>query len=202
MSFALKLIMARGLSAITTWNPSDKSADIALSDANRTAERTAATLGAYVNARGTRSRSTGKFYFEATQIGDGQIAIGLANASLTLNGTVLGVSNSIAYWAHDGDLRIGGVEVYYAQIMASGDTSRIAVDFVNKRVWVSKVGGDWNGDSGANPSTNTGGGDFSAGMTGAAFPACCFNSTAQGQTLNTGQLPFVGAVPSGFRPWG
>jgi hypothetical protein len=201
MSMVLK-VLAAGLSAVTTWNPSDKSGDINLTNGDLTATRAVATLGAYVSARGTRSRSAGKFYFESTQEGDGQVAIGLANSSFSINGAVLGTSNSIAYWGHSGDLRISNTEVLYAQILTDGDTARVAVDFTNHRIWVSKVGDDWNGSPTANPSTNTGGADFTTGMTGAALNACCFNVPGQGHTINTGRAPFLGAVPTGFRPWG
>src|SRR5262245_9189902 len=47
--------------AVTTWNPSDKTANITLSNGNLTAQNTDGTNSA---ARGTTSKSSGKHYFE------------------------------------------------------------------------------------------------------------------------------------------
>jgi hypothetical protein len=52
-------------STATTWNPSDKSADITLSNSNLTASQST-TTGSWRSVRSTSSKSTGKLYFEIT----------------------------------------------------------------------------------------------------------------------------------------
>src|SRR5262245_47172505 len=73
-----------------TWNPSDKSANVALSNGNLTAQGTTTADG---GVRSTTSRSSGKYYFEivwSSNAGGGDTGCGIATSGANLGS--IGVS--------------------------------------------------------------------------------------------------------------
>jgi len=185
----------------TTWNATDKSANITLAGGNLSASCTNTSDG---GVRSTLSKTGKKVYFESawgtSSGGDNGhgIATGAASfASLAPNGT----GGVIAF--------IGSGNIYYNGSLAgislgslASVTTCFAVDLINKRFWARKAGGPWNNNAGFDPATNTGGIDISTLFASApAFAAATFNSTTGTATINYGATAFTQAIPAGFTAW-
>lgn len=176
----------------TTWNAADKHAGISLSAGGLRFD--AANTAGYKNVRGTTSRSTGKWYFEATKDGT-SCGIGIASAGASLANFIGGAdSGSIGYYDTGYVGRNGGQAATYAPY-ASGDVVMIAVDLDARDVWFGK-NGVWNG----NPMAGTGGLEMSGAPgidTEAIFPiGGSDTATAGAMTANFGATP-----PTGFTAW-
>src|SRR6266478_3659867 len=115
-----------------TWNPTDKSTSLDLSNGNLT--WSVNTSGErYV--RSTASRSSGKIYWEIHIDADSGFAqgSGIANASFPLDGTFIGGGNSVGVYS-DGE--IFGVSGGNVGAYASGDTLCFAIDIIANLFWV------------------------------------------------------------------
>ncbi len=101
--------IARGGSRFspTTWNPSDKSALIALSGGNLVATNT--HKGATALVRSVASKATGKFYIEFVSTSDGAHTLGIANSTQSLSTDV----------GHDGNNSVG-YEMSTGKVFQSG----------------------------------------------------------------------------------
>jgi hypothetical protein len=183
--------------AVTTFNPSDKSNNIALSNSNLTA--TASSVGGGV--RGTTARRSGKYYLEYTATTAGSnFGVGLytptANLAggVTATGALLYVPGGIV-WMN------GGNRATYATYSA-GAIIGLAVDLNNNAVWYRVNGGNWNNNVANNPATNTGGLALIPTLLGASlYPG--FDTTSAGDvcTINAGGAAFANPAPSGFLSW-
>ena len=191
----------------TTWNPSDKSSGITLSNANLTATDTVTANSNSV--RTTTSASGGKLYFEITATtSSNDWAVGMTNGtfSLTLSEGLGGDANGIGFYNvsptqaiyyNATELSIGSTAG------ATGDVIYGAVDLTNQLLWISSpvmraASFPWNNSNTANPATGVGGVSF-AGIGCPCF--ITFNSEeASAATLNAGG-PFAGTVPTGFAAW-
>ena len=197
---AIALLCGEAL-AQSTWNPSDKTSNVTLSNGNLTA--TSVVVSAQQAVRGTLSNSSGKYYFEVTDTTDtvsySFIGVANSNSSLSLDTAGVSDSNGAGYWAHDGTLyadtnstRISG------STYATGDVISIAVDVTNHLIYWAK-NGTW--QNSANPGLGTGGADYITTLP--VFPYYMLfvpNSTVV--TLNTGATAFAYSIPSGFSAWG
>jgi hypothetical protein len=188
--------------SLGTWNPSDKSSNITLTNGNLTAAASTTTSSA---VRCTTSATTGKYYFEVTAAGTiAASGVGIATAAANLgtihsnpllcafvniaNGTVFMNSTSSVGSAWGGSL-------------AAGDIACVAVDLVNQRIWFRKNGGNWNNNVANDPAANVGGFTISAVFgSAAAFPVVTFANTTLNQTAKLGGA-FTFSVPSGFGHW-
>lgn len=188
----------------TTWNPSDKSSGMALSNGNLTATDTVTKNSDSV--RSTSSQSTGKQYFEITATTSStDWAAGIANSSflLTASGGLGSEGNGIGFY------NVSPTQaIYYnaaalslgASAGATGDVVYFAVDLDAHLFWVSSpvmraASAPWNNSNTANPATGTGGLSFT-GLTCPCF--IIFNDEQPGAaTINAGG-PFIGTVPTGF----
>jgi hypothetical protein len=187
--------------AIVTWNPSDKSANMVLSNGNLSAT---SAIANYVGARGTNGLTSGKAYFETTWTGSGFTGfsgIGLATAAAAVGGGVS--AGGVVAADITGNIWTNGASgVGPIAGLASGDRICVAVDFGNHNIWFRTNGGNWNGSGTANPSTNTGGLSISGQIGGAAaFPYIASGNTVTTGTANFGATAFAQAVPSGFSSW-
>lgn len=183
--------------AFSAWNPREAGGGFSFSDSNRTwANATANRL-----VRGSRSRVSGKYYFEITVGGvSGAQFNGVATASATL-GAYLGADaygwglSTTGYVFHGGTYNVadgGATFITYT----TGDVISVAVDLTAHRIWFAK-NGVWIGD----PVAATGGSTLSAGTffpASSTFNAC---SPACGGGLNVGNAAFAHAIPSGFAAW-
>lgn len=135
----------------TTWNPSDKNADITLTNGNLTAQNTGVTSNALVRA--TSYQSAGKYYFEIviTNLSTGSPSpyAGLADATASLS-QALG-QNAGSYAA-----RMGTTGTYHnatyssgyfgGTFLTNGDVLGVAVDFTAGAIWMSRNGA-WGGSA-------------------------------------------------------
>ena len=179
-----------------TWNPSDKSASVVLSNGDLWAYASAANQG----VRG-KVPAASKFYFEVTNSGGffGTTGVSTATANLTtLASNGIGgaaVTNNGAVWINNttSPANIGTI--------ANGDVICVAVDLVNQRIWFRKNGGIWNNSASADPATNTGGFSISVLFASAsAYPLAAFSiaGVSKNQVANFGASAFAQSMPSGF----
>lgn len=178
----------------TTWNPSDKGANVTLSGGNLTASfgSTSPEL-----VRSVLSLGSGKYYWETILGRSGgtfaDVDMGLANstASLIFSSGGFGASG-------DGHVYIATVDrgLFTSGSLVNGDRVCHAYDATAKLYWARKgTTGDWNGSPSNNPATGVGGYDGSP-VTGTLLLA------ADGDTDGTLSVTLVsssaGTVPSGF----
>lgn len=188
----------------TTWNPSDKTANLNLTNGNLTA-----TGGNTSNAgaRGTTGKSSGKWMLQFTNVVMGQLdsldyvgigtladTLALANGSqdqviLCANGSDFSGTGSAATSFND----------FSASWSATSATVDLCVDLTAQLYWFRVNGGNWSGTSvpatNNNPATGVGGHTINA--TGTKYPYVRLTGTAATATLN----PTPASVPAGFSPW-
>lgn len=183
-----------------TWNPSDKNADISLSNGNLTA--TAGVVSGERGIRAVTSASSGKKYWEitpVTYIGFSTVGVGNASASLS---TFLGTSTHALSFLPDGQVFYNNAAVTTIQSYTQGDVVCIALDLDNDKIWFRTNGGNWNNAviGSQNPATNTGGIDVS-GVAGAVFAMVHFQPNSDVFTANFGATAFAQTAPAGFSNW-
>ncbi len=189
-----------GGGAVTTFNPLDKDANMTLSNGNLTATNNGSGNS---NVRGTTSKTTGKWYFEFSNIANinsGNYAcLGFATPSLVLNSANF---TGTAGVANNGNLPPSGATNLGSA--PNGHNIGCCIDIPNALAWFRYDGGLWNNSGTANPATGIGGCNI-AGSAGAGtwFPmAGLAAGAAETVTINCGQLAFAYAPPSGFTKWG
>lgn len=168
----------------TTWNPSDKGANVTLSGSNLVA-----SFGVdYQGVRSVVSKTGGKFYIELTKVSNSSDpSVGVANSTANLNARL----NTQA-----------GLAVVNAVGIGTSAIAGLAVDITNKRIWYNPAGAGWRDFAGtaADPTVSSSGTDFSA-LGGTIFIACGggnFSSSADIWQANFGATAFTYTVPVGF----
>lgn len=205
-----------------TWDPSNCSTKITLTNGNLTA--TANASQAANLCRATVSQSSGKYYMEITmgsQATSGNDGIGLCKSTTNILSTT-------AYLGHDGNPStsmgtyggtgsINGSFGNWSVVapMAATNILGIAIDFTNKKAWWWRQSNNtWNGDvlANQNPSLNVGGLDLGTahplngfGSGTAFFPALDLETSGDSLTANFGASAYSIAsgpgVPTGFLNW-
>ena len=176
------------------WSAADKSSNITLSNADKTAALSTSLNGA---VRSTRAVSGGKFYGELL-VGDmsGGPPHGIKLNSLP----VIGVSGDVIYVNNTGSLFVAGTNV--GSITAPPLTGHViswAWDDVAKLVWARYDSDAW-GPSG-DPSTGTGGASTSALAAGDYSLWFGGNQNVNSCTIRTEKAEFTKPTPSGFLSW-
>lgn len=191
--------------ANTTWNPSDKVANISLTGSNLIATTTSTAQG---GLRAVDSLSAGKCYWEVTLgvVATGSSGLGLSKAGISLTARFY-VNNAsgvgLAGVSTARVLVVDGVNVgpSLTGTWTAGVVVCTAVDLTSQLLWMRLgAAGLWNGVAGNNPATGVGGVSI-AGFGGgtAVFPHGFMLGVSGSQyTANFGDSAFVGAVPSGF----
>lgn len=194
----------------TTWNPSDKTATITLSNGNLTAQCNAAT--AEPQARSVAVRTNGQVYLEFTvtaraNAAGTDYAIGLASVAEHALTSYLGQDvKSVGFYPQGSTSKIytGATPTNFTTFpFAVGDVGALAIDFTGK-LWAKNVtqASGWNNDILANQNPATGTGGYSWTPSGAPFAICCNLEVLNDQiTINTGGTNFVGTPPSGYVSW-
>jgi len=187
------------------WSLTDKSPFVTISGTGSLIS--AAFNGTLATAvRGVTPRNTDKRYFEVKSVG----AITVTTASAIGITTGAADLDAIA----DTGLLTAGINVRNGNIFfngtttiatfgtrADGDVFRFAVDFTNKRLWITYNNNNWNNSGSADPATNVGGIDISSVFgTAAAYPVAMFETLAVSQVI-TVDPAFAFAVPAGFVGW-
>lgn len=191
------------------WNPSDKGADIVLSNSDKTA---ADPDGTFQSVRSVTSHSSGKYYAEVAVAGTTQpfSGIGLSNSSFSVSGFVGTDTNSVSYLPTQGAIfgsqgamyENSTPAAYGAGTTAASYVLGIAVDLDNDLFYVS-IDGTWQ-DS-ADPAAGTGGYNYS--VTGALFVTAAPEGAGVTpndftNTLRTATADFSYTPPTGFSAWG
>lgn len=182
------------------WNPSDKGANVVLSNSNLDANGN----GTLATARATSSKSAGKWVVEhlivSTSLTTPDYGLGFANAAASLT-TYLGNSaEGCMYWMQSTGTFVNGFTTasapspaYFGTIVA-GDRFMLAIDLDAGKIWVGKNGtyaNSGNPATGANPWIT-----FTPGKT--LFPAVSVGlNNCVGRFVTT---PFY-TLPSGFSAW-
>ena len=187
--------------ANTTWNLSDKSANVTLSGGNLTATQAS---GSTCGVRAAHQQSAGKYYWECTCTTFGGIGgdVGFATLSASFSTTLAGVTAPVPSVAVAKTGPIWSNAVNSGSTLGTinnGNVVCVAVDLSGQRIWFRLgAAGNWNGSGTANPATGTGGVAITLGNGVAAYPQINFNAVNDTFTANFGDAAFTGSVPSGF----
>lgn len=177
-----------------TWNPSDKHADITLSNGDRTA--THAGFEENISVRCNISAAGGKWYWEITMGGapaKANARLGVGTASAPLDAYLGSTAEGYCYYANNGKKVHDGSDAAYGDTYNTGDIIGIALDLDSGKLWFSK-NGVWQ-DSG-NPAAGTG--EAFSGLSGTFFAMYCDYWTDEACTANFGAAAFTYDVPIGF----
>ena len=168
-----------------TWNPSDKSSNINLSNGNLTATGAA---GSFSNARGTRAVSSGLFYFEmviGTISNVNQLGIGNGSASLS---TYIGNDVNGWGWNTNGNFFHNGSYASYSSL-ASSDVAQFALDMVNGNLRIGKNNA-WQNSN--NP--------VATGISGSIYPMLAIQTIGDTMTARFDPKSWSYAPPAGYFP--
>jgi hypothetical protein len=185
--------------ANTTWNPSDKTANITLTGSNLIATSTSVSRGI---VRAADCQVAGKFYFEYTcnVIAGANTSLGIATSLMTSAGALSDL-NACQINKTSGQVWANGVNAFtFGTSLANGNVVCIALDCTARLIWF-RIGaaGNWNNNATYNPATGVGGvAIFNFGAALQAFPFAGLQATSDQITANFGDTAFVGAVPSGY----
>ena len=185
------------------WNAGDKSANITLSNS----DKTATTVSGAVGVRSTTTHlneTAGKYYAEFSLengIPGGIVAVGINNLTSAVN-TITGAS---CYLRTDsGNIYANNViitDITTGYSIVNGDVACIAWDSGAERIWFRINGTDWNGNPAEDPATNTGG--INCSFAAAVGHALWFATTSGARvvTIRTEAAEFSYTGPSGFTSW-
>lgn len=180
-----------------TWNPSDKSSNVTLSNGNLDAQRSSGT--GFQGVRANVGHSSGLRYFELLTVtaSAAQVVSGIGNASMTITGQATGNTASgaglrrtnklVTTWTHADTTLPGGTD-------ANNDLWMFAVNLNNGKLWCG-VNGVWTtGDPAADTTP------WVTGITGTVYPATSLNSNTPLVRL----IPDAASMtykPTGFSAW-
>src|SRR5674476_176250 len=143
----------------TTWNPSDKTG-IDLSGGDLIASGHSFSFNGMRSTNPKSLTETGKFYFEIacnSAFSDARSIIGFATESAALGSYAPG-NNYLATYNKDGtNMDVAGFDlISTTQGAWNGKTVGVAIDFGNKKWWITLDGTTWNACGTANPATGVG----------------------------------------------
>lgn len=176
-----------------TWNPSDKSAAISLSNGNLTAT---ATNTSWKSVRATDFKDEGKLYWEVTINQSGspsyhQVGIGTSNVSVD---SYVGVHAQGFSFDGNGYKWNNNSSTYVGPTFTTNDIISVAVDLDGNKFWVA-VNGVWVGSGDPANGSN----ELFALVEGASYAPMHSLFTINFQaTVNFGATSFAYSMPSGF----
>jgi len=142
------------------WSALDKSANITLSNSDKTATVTTALSGGVRSTQKRTNGTAGKYYVEFVLDNPTSVRVGIHEASATITSAFQGTY----YTASTGVIAVlgsaGSVDLGPAAV--AGDVIGMAWDTGAERIWFRSNGGLWNADAAADPATGTNGIDVSA----------------------------------------
>ena len=176
----------------TTWNPSDKSADITLSGNDLI---TTTTSDGWDSVRSVLGVSSGKFYWEVTidNITNRGAHIGVGDSGVGLDTDIGANVNGYCYDALNGTKINNNSEVAYGDTFTNGDVISVALDMDTGKIWWAK-NGVW--QASGNPGAGTG--EAYSGITGTFYAMISIFYLNDYITANFGASAFSHSVPSGF----
>jgi len=194
-----------------SFNPSDKTSAVVLTNGNLTAD---VSQGSNQGVRSIGSVATGKFYFEVvlnTIVSAQGQCLGIATATASLPGLTIGgtpgagaaiMHINVAYSLLRVFINAGAGYFDFSETASNGDVICVAVDLVNQRIWFRRNAGNWNANATNNPATNVGGADISFLSGAAAFAVAGGNWSSGGMVMTLAASNFVYPIPSGFGAFG
>jgi hypothetical protein len=187
-------------SSFATWNPSDKHADITLSNGDLTA--TQAATDAHRGVRATASAASGiKFYQTIPQNDPGTVPlVGISNAAMALTAFLGSTANGVG-WDNTGAVRLNNSTIETIDGWSNGSVLSLWFDLDTGEFWGRVDSGNWNGSATADPTTNTEGIDISGLAAGPYFPAMSLFTNGDSFTANFGATAYSPAPPSGSTNW-
>lgn len=187
-----------------TWNPADKSSDIALSGGDLIA--TKINSDGVEAVRATTGISSGARYFEVVVdvagAGSGEfILIGIANSTFPITGGPGQDTDSHGYYQDTGQKYFNNVlSAFGATYKTDGDVIGVAYDATAGKLWWSK-NGVWQGSGDPDTGTN----EAFSGITGTQYPCVSLYRSSGGvQQQVTGHFAAADLVyspPTGFVAW-
>lgn len=180
----------------TTWDPSNKSANLTLSGGNLAAVSSSGT-----SAGAATRRISGPAYFEFT-LGSaltGSITIGLAMPGFN-NGVLLGTTNNLTVgYLQDGTVKVNGTTISTIATFAATNRIDCAVNPAEGLIWFRVNGGNWNNSGTADPVALVGGISLSTMAAVNFWPAVSLTAvTNQSVTANFSSGSFAGTPPTGY----
>ncbi len=176
------------------FNPPDRHANITIENSHRTA--TVLTGGAWTMARGSLSKSTGKWYaeFKILNNAGNDMMVGIENGTGSRAGYPGSQPTGYGYYCRSNFYNNSNSSDSH-QTYTAGDTIGVAYDAVSAKVWFSK-NGVWSGD----PTAGTG----QAFSSVVSRQRLAFGSSIAGAsvTLRTRANEFTYTPPTGFMAWG
>ena len=204
-----------GTGGTAALDPSNLGTEAFLAYGNLTVQTAGNSGSGYSLARSVTSHSSGKFYFEVTNIGTpgtGDAAVVIGNGSEPLQGNTPGFDANLSVACFGNPAGVGGWYINSANnsncitfAPLGHEIHGVAVDFTAHLVWIENITtapGVWNAGGTANPATGVGGQSISAitcpcYAAGAAF----IGASSSWFNFNFGQAPYQSSVPSGFGNW-
>lgn len=175
--------------AVSTLDPSNKGANITLSNGNLTA---AGGAGSFTCVKGSASRGAGKYHFEVhidTKAGVNSPSVGVANAAASLSADAAKTTGIV--YQPDGHVWCNNVDLAALSGYNTGDTISVEIDMDASNAYFR-----------LNAGTRQGPYSFS-GVAGAMFPVLVFNTATAQATVNlSGSTAFTVAPTAGFSAWG
>lgn len=176
-----------------TWNPSDKDADVTLSESDRLAG-----FGGVGSVRATLSRSTGKYYFEIVcPVFAGNARIGFCDSGYSLATYPGNAANSVGCYT-TGNAASGWTKATAGSTSwAAGDVIGFAIDLGAGYAWQA-VNNTW--AASGNPAAGTT--PWITGIASAVYPltgSAGSTSTTARIYASTSELTY--SPPAGFSVW-
>lgn len=192
-----------GVAFTTTLDPSNLGSTQALSLGNLTVTGS----GGNGIARSISNHSSGKYYCEVTCTTVDNAAIGVCDASMSVNSYLGAVGDSTGVF-NGGSAYLGAGSWISGTTTVDGPVAShvfaIALDVGNLSLWIKDLtaGGNWNANASANPATNTDGAILNGGLaSGVLYAAATCANPGDSVTFNFGGSAYGGTVPSGFGNW-
>lgn len=179
-----------------TWNPSDKSSDVTLSNGNRDANHSVAAV--FDSVRATDGRSSGKWYWEVSTLGtSADTVIGIATLAMSLDSYVGGDTVSYGYYQANGQKLYNAAGTAYGSAFTGPHTVGVALDLSALKIWFRRDG-VWQGGgdptAGTNPAFTIAAGTY--------FPAVSLYQSGLICTARFRSANFVYSAPTGFSAYG
>lgn len=177
----------------TTFDPSHKTTQATLSNANLTVSRIATPVG-YGNTR-TVHPITGKRYFSCLVSGTSGTGAGFTSTDMDSDAYWIGDAGSGALWRIGTGVYLNSVLIFSVNPTAAQE---FAVDDATRSVWIRSSGSAWIG--GGDPALGTSPTFVIPGSGDIFFAVSLEEGNIAGVTLHSDPADVTGVAPSGFTP--
>lgn len=186
----------------TSWNPSDASTSLNITNLNLTFTSNGATSPAGSVRSLNTAKSSQKVYFENhVDTQNFRPEIGFANSTFSLSSGQIGLGADSWGVREDGScwFNTNGGTACLGSSYTTGDTVDIAMDIGNLLFWARKNGGGWNPGVGGSPDPGSGVGGISITVNSGPYYACGFAyNSGDGMTSTFASVSWARVAPSGF----